>query len=355
MRVLVVGAGAIGMLVGGKLALAGHAVTLVARPALAEHVRREGLRLVGAEGARVARNLNIATSVADAASVPFDWLALTVKAYDVETAAHEIAAAFPTPPTVVTFQNGVGSEEIVQRLLPAAPLVAASVTIPVSVPAVGHIETRKKGGLGIAPVRPTTDDGRRMTESHQEVAEELRQAGFVVRPYTDYRAMKWSKLLGNMMANASAAILDLPPGEIYADPRLFRLEVAALREAVAVMHAWGIPAVSLPGLLSGLLPPALRYLPLPVLQRILQRMVSSGRGGKMPSLHLDLAAGKGKSEVQFLNGAVVEWGERKGVPTPVNRLLTDTLLGLMAGRLAWSEFRQRPDRLLRLLSEGIMV
>ncbi|MCW5850574.1 MAG: 2-dehydropantoate 2-reductase, partial [Anaerolineae bacterium] len=240
------------------------------------------------------------------------------------------------------FQNGVGSEEAVSRLLPAAPLVAASVTIPVSVPAMGHIETRKKGGLGIAPVQGNTEYGIRNTE--------LRQAGFVVRPYTDYRAMKWSKLLGNMIGNASSAILDMPPGEMYADPRLFRLEVAALREAVAVMSAWRIPAVSLPGLHTGLLPPALRYLPLPLLQRILQRMVTGGRGGKMPSLHIDMAGGKGKSEVQFLNGAVVEWGERKGVPTPVNRLLTDTLLALMAGRLTWSEFRQRPDRLLKLLA-----
>lgn len=342
MRVLVVGAGAIGMLVGGRLALAGHAVTLVGRPALAEHLRREGLRLVGAEGAQVVRTLDIATSVADAAQAQFDWLALTVKAYDVAAAAAEIAAAFPTPPTVVTFQNGVGSEETVTRVLPTARVVAASVTIPVSVPAMGHIETRKKGGLGLAPVRGNREYGIRNNE--------LQQAGFVVRGYVDYRAMKWSKLLGNMIGNAASAILDMPPGEIYADPRLFRLEVAALREAVAVMDAWHIPAVSLPGLLSGLLPPALRYLPLPVLQLILTRMVSSGRGGKMPSLHIDLAGGKGRSEVQFLNGAVVEWGERKGVAPPVNRALTDTLLSLMAGRLAWAEFRQRPDRLLKLVS-----
>ena len=342
MRVLVVGAGAIGLLVGGQMALAGHAVTLVARPALAEHLRREGLRLVGAEGGRVVKTLAIATSVAEAAQGQFDWLALTVKAFDVAAAAAEIAAAFPTPPTVVTFQNGVGSEELVQRLLPAAPLVAASVTIPVSVPAVGHIETRKKGGLGLAPVQGNTEYGVRSTE--------FQQAGFVVREYADYRAMKWSKLLGNMIGNATAAILDMPPSEIYADPRLFGLEAAALREAVAVMDAWRIPAVSLPGLLSGLLPPALRYLPPPLLQRILRRMVTSGRGGKMPSLHIDLAGGKGASEVQFLNGAVAEWGERQGVPTPVNRVLTDTLLGLMADRLAWAEFRQRPDRLLKMVS-----
>ncbi len=349
-----VGAGAIGMLVGGRLALAGHSVTLVARPAVAEHLRREGLRLVGGEGEQVVRDLDIAPSVAEAAAASFDWLAVTVKAYDVPTVAEEIRAAFPTPPTVVTFQNGVGSEETVQRLLPAAPLAAASVTIPVSVPAVGHIETRKKGGLGLAPVGRRTEDGGRKPESQgpqggYAVAPALQAAGFVVRGYADYRAMKWSKLLGNMIGNASSAILDMPPGEIYADPRLFRLEVAALREAVAVMAAWRIPTVSLPGLQSHLLPPALRYLPLPVLQPILQRMVAGGRGGKMPSLHIDLAGGRGQSEVEVLNGAVAEWGERKGVPTPVNRALTDTLLGLTAGRLAWADFRHRPDRLLKLV------
>ena len=63
--------------------------------------------------------------------------------------------------------------------------------------------------------------------------------------------------------------------------------------------------------------------------------------------HFDLAGGKGRSEVEYLNGAVVAWGELKGVPTPVNQALTQTLLDLTAGRLAWSDVRQQPDKLLQ--------
>jgi 2-dehydropantoate 2-reductase len=237
------------------------------------------------------------------------------------------------------------------------------VTIPVTVPAVGHIETRKKGGIGIALVdqkaegryarqkaegRRQKAEGRRPLRAADEIAEALRAAGFAVPTYADYRAMKWSKLLTNMIGNASSPILDMPPGAIYADPRLFRLEIAALRETLAVMAAWSIPVVSLPSLKSHWLPLALR-LPLSLLQPILQRMVTSGRGGKMPSLHIDLAGGKGRSEVEYLNGAVMSWGQPKGIPTPVNQVLTDTLLGLTTGRLAWHDFRHQPDKLLTLV------
>jgi len=66
----------------------------------------------------------------------------------------------------------------------------------------------------------------------------------------------------------------------------------------------------------------------------------------MPSLHIDLHSGRSQSEVEYLNGAVVRFGEKLGIPTPVNRLLSQTLLALTRGEQDLSIYRHKPERLL---------
>jgi 2-dehydropantoate 2-reductase len=89
---------------------------------------------------------------------------------------------------------------------------------------------------------------------------------------------------------------------------------------------------------------------LPVAQLVLKRAVSAGRGGKMPSFHTDLHGGRGQTEVRWLNGAVAAYGAQLGVPTPVNRVLTETLESLSAGRLSKENFHRQPEALLRLIN-----
>ena len=173
------------------------------------------------------------------------------------------------------------------------------------------------------------------------------QAHLNPRLYADAAAMKWSKLLTNLMGNATAAILDMPPAAIYAHPGLLRLEIAMLREALAVMDAQGIPVVDLPGAPVRLLAWGVRRLPVPLLAPLLRKAVGGGRGGKMPSFHIDLHSGRGQTEVDALNGAGVRYGQRFGVPTPVNRLLTETLTALTEGRLPLDAYRHNPEALLQ--------
>jgi 2-dehydropantoate 2-reductase len=90
-------------------------------------------------------------------------------------------------------------------------------------------------------------------------------------------------------------------------------------------------------------------LPRVIAQPVLRRVVGGGRGGKMPSFHLDLHGGRGQTEVGWLNGAVMRYGHEHAVRTPVNRVLTETLEALSAGRLDQGSFRHRPAALLRLL------
>jgi 2-dehydropantoate 2-reductase len=166
----------------------------------------------------------------------------------------------------------------------------------------------------------------------------------------DYRAQKWSKLLLNMLANAVPAILDMPPGAVFSDPRLFAIERAACLEALDVMHALQLRPVGFPDYPVPVLAWAMRHLPEPILQRLLRRLVAGGRGEKKPSLQIDLLSGRRRSEVLYLNGAVVTYAVHLGLAAPVNQVLVDTLLGIAAVTISWHDFRGKPERLVAEVS-----
>jgi 2-dehydropantoate 2-reductase len=90
-------------------------------------------------------------------------------------------------------------------------------------------------------------------------------------------------------------------------------------------------------------------LPLWLSKPMVSRVAGGKRGNKMPSFHIDLYAGRGKSEVEYLNGAVVREGKRLGISTPVNELLTNTLLALTRKEIPLEEFANQPEKLLSLL------
>jgi 2-dehydropantoate 2-reductase len=175
----------------------------------------------------------------------------------------------------------------------------------------------------------------------------LRDAGFTTDLFADYRSLKWSKLLMNLLANAQCAILDWTPAQVMADPTASRLEALAWQEAFAVMAALGIRPVAMAGYPLPLLAPIIRRLPASWLARGLKGFVSGGRGSKMPSLHVALAGGK-SSEVGWLNGAVARYGQEAGVGTPVNRALTDVLTALSNGEAGREEWRAHPDAIAAL-------
>jgi 2-dehydropantoate 2-reductase len=94
------------------------------------------------------------------------------------------------------------------------------------------------------------------------------------------------------------------------------------------------------------------FLPLFLSRPLLAKAVGGGRGEKMPSFHIDLHGGRGKSEVDYLNGAVVRFGAQVGVPTPANRLLNDTLLALTKGDIPLDTYAHQPEKLLQAFKES---
>jgi 2-dehydropantoate 2-reductase len=161
--------------------------------------------------------------------------------------------------------------------------------------------------------------------------------------------MKWSKMLTNLLSNATSAILDLTAREVFAHPGLYRVEMEQLREALRVMDRLGLKAVDLPGTPVRLLAFAARYLPPGLSRPLMRKAVGGGRGGKMPSFHIDLYGSRKVTEVEFLHGAVARHAEENGLAAPVNRALADTLTALSLGKLDQAHFARRPERLLEIM------
>jgi 2-dehydropantoate 2-reductase len=343
--VLLIGAGAVGSYLASKLILAGHEVVVVDRPERADFVLALGFHLQEGETLRSARPVAAAGSLAEASplGVEYDLAILATKAYDAQAALEELAAArMPRPRKVMTVQNGVETEETAARAWGADRVLAASLTAPITVKGQGQVAVERGGrGLALAPVVKG--------EPVDEWVALFRDAGLKTRGYGDYRAIKWSKLFLNIIANASCAILNRRPAVIYRYRPTFMLEREMLRETLAVMRRLKVRVVNLPGGPARTLAWVVRRLPADLAQGLLQPMVGSGRGDKLPSLYLDLAAGRKQTEVVHLNGAVVRHGRGVNVPTPVNYVLTDTLHKLVRRSLLWDDFGGKPDALLARL------
>jgi len=338
MDIVICGAGAIGGFLGGQLALAGHRVTLVDRPAAAAALSRDGLRITR-NGTTLTAPVNAVGAVADAPLDSAGLIVLATKAYDLDVALNELHAACPRPAQLLSTQNGIGIEEMIVARFGADRVLAGTVTVPISRPAANQLTVEREGrGLGVAPVQP----GRAV----DEWAALFAGAGIHTGTLADYRAMKWSKVFLNIMGNAASAILNRPPGELYQMGAVFELEMRMLREMLAVMKRLGIAPVNLPGATLRPLTLSLGYAPRFLLRTVFTQVVVRGRGDKMPSFHIDLAQGKRRSEVIYHNGAIAAAGRECAVATPVNAAYNRILLALSRGERNRAEFDGRPDRLI---------
>lgn len=357
MNILVLGAGAIGTYIGGSLARSGHRVTFIEQPKVAVELQQRGLRL-NLGGTQCSMTID-QYPVRFAASLdetfqyrPFDFAIYALKSFDTAAFIQSLithhssritphASVLPPSsflPPVLCLSNGVDNEPALAAVLGADRVIAGTVTSSIGRRAAGDIVLERLRGIGVEASHPLSE----------KLDRALDEAGLNVRLYPRAADMKWSKMLTNLIANASAAILDMTPAEIFADPHLFALEMAMLSETLAVMKAKGIRVVDLPGTPVRALALAVR-LPALVARPILAKGVGGGRGGKMPSFHIDLHSGRNQSEVDWLNGAVVRYGEMLGVPTPVNKILNTTLLALTRSNIPLEEFSRKPEKLLALM------
>lgn len=347
LNILFLGAGAIGTYIGGSLALAGHNVVFLEQPSVVDILLTQGMTLdLGIDPRRKEQTcftltpptVQFTASLAEALSqTRFDVMLFALKSFDTETALRSLTATVSPAdlPPALCLQNGVDNEPAIAAALGPEKVIYGTVTSAIGRNGPGDIVLEKLRGVGVAEGHPLS----------KRLVEALDGAYLNAKLFPVAADMKWSKMLTNLLANPTSAILDMTAAEVFAHPGLYRLEIEQLRECLAVMKAQGIQAVDLPGTPVRALALATK-LPLWLSKPLLSKAAGAGRGGKMPSFHIDLHAGRKRSEVTYLHGAVVRAGEQVGVPTPVNRLLTETLLSLTEGTIPLTEFARQPEKLL---------
>jgi 2-dehydropantoate 2-reductase len=345
LKVLSFGAGAIGTYIGGSLALAGHQLVFVEQPKVVEELRQRGLRLDltldKRRGMKDASRVEpssfvIVSTLEDALRYgPFDVALFALKSFDTQAALEGLKSYADKIPPILCLSNGVSNEPAIAEALGKEKVIYGTVTSAIGRRAAGDIVLERLRGVGIATGHPLS---KRLNTA-------FNKAYLNSQLFEDANSMKWSKMLTNLLANPTSAILDMTAREVFANKELYQLEIEMLRECLAVMEAQGFKVVDLPGTPVRALAFAVR-LPLWLSRPFLARAAGAGRGGKMPSFHIDLYSGRAKSEVEYLHGAVVRAGEKCHVPTPVNKVLTETLMALTNKEIPLEEFAHKPEKLL---------
>jgi 2-dehydropantoate 2-reductase len=345
LKILVFGAGAIGTYIGGSLALAGQQVFFVEQPKVAEELRQRGLRLdLTLDKRRQTKDASrvdpasfvIVSSLEEALRYgPFDVALFALKSFDTPPALEGIKPYADKMPPILCLSNGVSNEPAIAEALGSGKVIYGTVTSAIGRRGAGDIVLERLRGVGVARGHPLSE----------KLNNAFNAAYLNSQLFDDAHSMKWSKMLTNLLANPTSAILDMTARDVFANRDLYKLEIEMLRECLAVMEAQGFKVVDLPGTPVRALAFATK-LPLWLSKPLLARAAGAGRGGKMPSFHIDLHSGRGKSEVQYLHGEVVRAGEKCNVPTPVNEVLTETLLALTNKEIALEQFAHQPEKLL---------
>ncbi len=354
--IVIVGAGAVGSWLAAALSAAGSTVTLVARREHAARINAAGLTARrGNLEFRVP--VTIAATVGEAiADAPATVVLVAVKSYDTPGVADELAAVLDrgSSTCVVAFANGVGSEDCLSAALPGIPVVPAILTTWARLTEPGIVQAGTRGGAGLARL-PLSGTGAERggppsgaldpTDPAIRLANSLVAGGVPTRLYQDGRSLKWSKLLLNMVAAATGAALDWPPPMVLAHAGLRGLELAAWREAIAVLHAQRIRPVSLPGYPVDWFVRTVDLLPDRALGP-LAWAAGRGRGGRVPGPVQDLRRGRGQTEIDAIQGAVARAGAAAGVSTPVNAALSGLVARIASGTEPWEAYRGRPDAVI---------
>jgi 2-dehydropantoate 2-reductase len=311
-RIGILGAGAIGCVVGGMLARAGHDVTLIDQwPAHVDAINRDGLRLSGTCGDHVVRLPALHLHQAQAIQEPFDALFLAVKGYDTDWATlFGIRFLKPETGVIVDFQNGMNDERVAalagrQRTLGCVITISAGMYEP------GHSIRTDTATVGF---KIGELDGRDTERARGLVA--IVNDVAPTQLTTNLFGERWSKLATNSMANALAGLSGYGSAEIRSVPLPRRIAIHTAAEVIRVGAAAGYTVEPIMGIAASRFVDASEGRGLNELEADLSRGATAFTGGK-PSLLQDVLRGR-RTEIDELNGLVVSEGQRLGVPTPFN-------------------------------------
>lgn len=290
MRILVVGAGAIGSLFGALLERAGHEVTLVGRPDHVAEIARDGLTIEG----RTTGTFRVQAVSELPAEFPTDLCLLTVKTYDLESAAAGLGRAVHTPVPIAALENGLGVEATVDSALTGAGwsqagdwIVRGINSVPATFVRPGVVRHAGEGELLLADYRSG--------HHAEEVANTFRATGIRVRVEPDREREVWRKVLVNAAINPVTADHGILNGRLLLDPYRGQA-LQLLDEALSVAQAEGVRFTDTDA------------------QKELWRVVRATADNRSSMLQ-DLDRGR-RTEIDSISGAILELGGRRGLSLP---------------------------------------
>ena len=283
MKIIVLGAGAIGSVYGARLSQF-HDVTLIGGRAHVEAIQRDGLHMLG----NTTGTLRLPALTRVDAIEPDTLILLTTKVNNNAAAVESIVGILPARVTIVCVQNGLYSENIVKKLVGDRALVLRAIT--------------QVGGVLVRPgVVDNTVAGYTLLESHAQsaaIAGLLTEAGLDGRVTPDIKREVWRKAVFNCVINPTTALIGSEVGGIV-DPALNGLKQQIIDECLAVARADGVTFEE-------------------DFVALIDRVFAGAR--TIASMRQDLMKGR-KTEIDHMNGAVADLGVKYGIPTPVNSAL----------------------------------
>lgn len=303
----IMGAGSVGLYLGGCLQVAGASVVYVGRPTLLNALQNTGLRVtdyLGRDQTLAADALNLATHVSALAHC--DLVLVTVKSAATADVALELAQHLKPGAIVISFQNGVRNAEVLRAAMPSQTVLAGMVPFNVLNCGDGRFHQGSFGALDVAA-----------HEGLSAYSGVFSRAGLAFNAQNDMPAVLWGKLLLNLN-NAINALSNLPLKAELSQRDYRRCLSLAQRETLALYSAAGIKPMQLTAL-----PPhwLARLLTVPdwLFQRLAQRMLAMDPLARS-SMWEDLEAGR-RTEVDWIQGEVVALASELGLTAPINASL----------------------------------
>ena len=296
MKIAVFGTGAMGSIYAGLFADAGHEVWAI--DLWQEHINAinlDGLRIEGPGGARVVKTLHATADVAEARDC--DLYIIATKASGVGAAARAISPLMRADSLVLTIQNGLGAAERISEQMPVDNvLLGVADGFGAVLKGPGHTYHSAMNLIRLGEI----DGG--ISERLETLADLWRQTGFQAKAYADINQLIWEKYICNVTFSAPCTVFDCTVGELMNDPDLWQIALGCTREVYALGQAQGI---------NFSFDDPIAYV------TAFGARLSNAR----PSMLLDHYARR-RSEIDAINGMTVELGQRLGIPTPYNEVLS---------------------------------
>lgn len=304
MKICMLGTGSLGSTIGGTLAQGGSEVYFVDQ--WKEHIDKineNGLKMTDEKEDWYVK-VDARTSAEGMG--PVDLVIVLVKSFATKEAVSQLKETnvIGENTLVMSLQNGLGNEETIAEVVGEANMISGKTYVGGRLLSPGYVSAGVKGKYTY--IGELTGE---ITDRIQAVCDEFNKAGLLCEVSDNIKGLIWDKLLINVAAGALCGITRLPYGPLYEEEYIKETAVAAIQEGIDVAKAAGVKLKSedpeYPWYAAS------EGLPETFKTSILQ------------SLEL-----KRPTEIDFINGSVVEWGKKFGIPTPVNRTLVTCVKGI---------------------------